>query len=315
MINFRFHIASLVAVFLALALGIVIGSTVIDRAIVDNLNDRLDDIEREAGNTRAENRELDSEIERLESYIDATKSFAVRDRLDNVPVVPLAVRGIDEEQVAETVALAQDAGAEAPGILWLEEKLALTDEAAVDELAGILGIVPSGRRPTRDALWGTLAGRLTGDASSTGPGDGDLLAALQEAGFVQFQAVGEQPDDPSLADFPGPGARVLLVGGTDANLRSDATVAPLARALRRGGTPLVVGEVYREEDGGPERGAYVASIRDDDELATTVSTVDDLDFVQGRVAAILALSDLASGAVGHYGYGAGADDDAPDSGS
>ena len=42
MINFRFHIVSLIAVFLALALGVVMGSTVIDRAIVDGLHDRID---------------------------------------------------------------------------------------------------------------------------------------------------------------------------------------------------------------------------------------------------------------------------------
>ena len=59
MINFRFHIVSLVAVFLALALGIVIGSTVIDRAIVDNLNDRLDTIKRESSETDKRNDELE----------------------------------------------------------------------------------------------------------------------------------------------------------------------------------------------------------------------------------------------------------------
>ena len=32
MINFRFHLVSLIAVFLALALGVVMGATVIDRA-------------------------------------------------------------------------------------------------------------------------------------------------------------------------------------------------------------------------------------------------------------------------------------------
>ena len=42
MINFRFHIVSLIAVFLALALGIVMGATVVNRAIVDRLNRHSD---------------------------------------------------------------------------------------------------------------------------------------------------------------------------------------------------------------------------------------------------------------------------------
>ena len=45
-------------------------------------------------------------------------------------------------------------------------------------------------------------------------------------------------------------------------------------------------------------------IRDDD-LARTVSTVDDLDLSQGPTTVILAMSDLffAPPTVGHYGYG------------
>ena len=42
MINLRYHIVSLVAVFLALGMGIVMGSTVIDRVTVDALNNNLE---------------------------------------------------------------------------------------------------------------------------------------------------------------------------------------------------------------------------------------------------------------------------------
>ena len=45
MINFRFHVVSLIAIFLALALGVVIGAGVIDRGVVDTLNSRLDRVE------------------------------------------------------------------------------------------------------------------------------------------------------------------------------------------------------------------------------------------------------------------------------
>jgi len=38
MINFRFHLVSLIAVFLALGLGILVGSTVVDQVIVDRLD-------------------------------------------------------------------------------------------------------------------------------------------------------------------------------------------------------------------------------------------------------------------------------------
>jgi hypothetical protein len=304
-INFRFHIASLVAVFLALALGIVIGSTVIDRAIVDRLNNRLDDIQADARETRRQNGELEAERDRQQAYLDSLKAYAVANRLDGVPVVPLALRGVDETPVTDAVELARESGAIVPGVLWLEPKLALADAATVEELATILGDPTLTRREARATLWQALAERLRagGTASS---GDGDLLTALADAGFVQFQTVGDTPDDFSLESYPGLGSRVLLVDGTGAELAVDGTVVPLARTLAADAVPVVAGEVYLEEDGGPDRATGVAPIRDDDELASSVSTVDDLDQLQGRIAAVLALADLTRGTVGHYGEGSGA---------
>ena len=87
----------------------------------------------------------------------------------------------------------------------------------------------------------------------------------------------------------------------------------LAHALVDADVPSVVGEDYvaGESEDAPERGATVAPIRDDDILDATVSTVDDLDLVAGRVASVLAVEDLATGTVGHYGYGRGADQNIP----
>src|SRR3954454_15161459 len=47
MINFRFHIVSLIAVFLALGLGILVGSTVIDQKIVNRLDAEIGRVDRE----------------------------------------------------------------------------------------------------------------------------------------------------------------------------------------------------------------------------------------------------------------------------
>ncbi len=58
---------------------------------------------------------------------------------------------------------------------------------------------------------------------------------------------------------------------------------------------------------GPDRADAVQPIRDN-ELATSVSTVDDLDLAEGPTTVVLALADLfvlppAEPVVGHYGYG------------
>ena len=73
MINLRYHIVSLVAVFLALALGIVMGSTVIDKAIVDELRDRVDSVSDRAAKTDGENRTLRGQLDVMRGFADEAR--------------------------------------------------------------------------------------------------------------------------------------------------------------------------------------------------------------------------------------------------
>ena len=91
MINFRFHLVSLVAVFLALALGVVMGSTVIDRAIVDRLSSQIDSVKKRADAERAENRTLRDQMKGLETFIAQSQPQVTGRRLNQVPVTVVAV--------------------------------------------------------------------------------------------------------------------------------------------------------------------------------------------------------------------------------
>jgi hypothetical protein len=311
MINFRFHIVSLIAVFLALALGIVMGATVVNRAIVDRLNDRIDTVEDNANRRKAESDELRGQVGQLEGYIDSTKDFAVTGRLNGITLATIATRGVDEDAVRETVELAQRAGARAPGIIWLEEKLTLSDDEALRQLGEVIGRPGGNAKTTRDETWNALASRLAAGGTA-GVGE-DLLTALVDDGFVSFEPVGDQAgEDFPLASFPGGESRVLLIDGTNGKVADKEVVAPLSNAIVASQLRLVVGEVFDETDGGPDRGAMLRPIRGNDGLTQAVSTVDDLDLVEGRVTAVLALADLNRNVVGQYGYGAGATKSTPE---
>ena len=311
MINFRFHLVSLIAVFLALALGVVMGATVIDQAIVDTLNARINDVRDEASAQRSENSDLRRELDRLRSYVEGTDDFAVAGRLDGVPVAVLAFRGVNGDAVRLPVEVAQLAGAAAPGVLWLEEKWLLEDDESLQQLADVLGAPPSDDDAAlRDAALVALAERL---AAGTAPLGTDLLVSLVDAGFVAFEPVGEQSgDDFALGGYPAADARVLLVDGSESKTEMNGMVEPAVRAFVGADLPLVVGEVFREQEDGPDRGSRLGAVRDDDELRQLVSTVDDLELTEGRVTAVLALADLGRGVVGQYGFGDGADRDLPE---
>jgi hypothetical protein len=299
MINFRFHVVSLIAIFLALALGVVIGAGVIDRGVVDALDSRLDRVQSRSDRIEEENGVLRDRNDQLEGFIGASQPFSVSGRLlaDDVGVV--AVRGVDGDRVSAVVTASQQADATATGTLWLEDKWALADDDSVTALQDALGSTTKNKASLRAEGLQQLAQRLANPAPGL-EGDQDLLTVLEQAGFVGFDSV----DDSTLADFPGRGAGIVLVVGNGGSVDPELVTVPAAKALHEAEMPLVVASVWTDVTDGPDRAAAVQPIRDS-ELAETVSTVDDLDLVEGPTTVVLALSDLFLDppVVGHYGYG------------
>ncbi|MEX1006727.1 MAG: copper transporter [Acidimicrobiia bacterium] len=303
MINFRFHLASLIAIFLALALGVVVGAGVIDRGVVDTLNNRLDSVERKSDRIEGENSDLRDENNEYADAITALECHALSGTLVGEDIGLVAVRGVDEDRVKKTVAAAQCGGANVTGVLWLEGKWALANGDDVTAMAEALG--SSSKRPAtlRTAVWKQLAERL--QAPPTVGDTSDLLTTLEDAGFVKFDTVGD--GGPTLAQFPRRGASMLLVVGDDADVPDKFVVVPAATAFSATGIPLAVGEVYVGGQDVPARGSSLAPLREGD-LGKKVSTVDDLDRPQGPTTAALALAGLREvpARIGHYGLGDGA---------
>jgi len=299
MINFRFHVVSLIAIFLALALGVVIGAGVIDRGVVDTLNTRLDTVESNSERIKGENSDLRGRNEQLEGFVGASQPFSVSGRLlaDDVGVV--AMRGVDGDRVSAVVSAAQQADATATGTLWLEDKWALADDDSVKALQDALGSTTKNKASLRADGLQQLSQRLANPVPGI-EGDQDFLSILEQAGFVGYDSV----DDSALADFPGRGAGIVLVVGNGASFDSELVTVPAAKALHAAELPLVVASVWADVTDGPDRAEAVQPIRDN-ELAATVSTVDDLDLVEGPTTVVLALSDLflTPPVIGHYGYG------------
>jgi Copper transport outer membrane protein, MctB len=300
MINFRFHVVSLIAIFLALALGVVIGAGVIDRGVVDTLNSRLDRVEAKSDRIQSANDALSSENDQLGSAIGDMQPFAVSGRLagDNVGVV--AVRGVDGDRVTATITALQQADPTVTGTLWIEDKWKLESDDDIKALQTALGVSTKNKVTLRTEAWRQLADRLSNPLGVGGGGSSDLLAVLRDAGFLGFDAVGSA----TIGDFPGRDAGVVLVVGNDESVPAATVVVPAATALHDAKMPLVVAGVWKEVTDGPDRAAVVQPLRDSD-LAKTVSTVDDLDQPWGPTTVTLALADLFSTppVAGHYGLG------------
>jgi hypothetical protein len=307
-INFRYHVVSLVAVFLALAVGVVMGYGILGQPTVKTLQNRVDSVRDHLNETRAENDQLRSSLDRANSTLDAFSSFGVTDRLPNVSVIVLAVRDVSSDVAQQSVTLAQQARADAPGILWLEPKWALRGDGDPDALSKALGIPSRRKSPLREQGYRALARRL-----AEGPppaGSEDLLENLVTQGFVSAEGVGSDDATVDIEGVGGPATRVLLVDRTGSSELPKSVVSPFSLAAADVKLPLVVGESY-DEDQGVDRGSLLDPVLKNDALAQVVSTVDDVELVEGRIAAVLALADLGRNVVGHYGFGSGATGSAP----
>ena len=301
MINFRFHIVSLIGIFLALALGVIFGSTVVDRAIVDGLRSRINVVETNTNAQRIENEGLRKEMGRLNEYVIDVGPFATRNALPGRHIALVAMRGINEEAVSAQVETIRSSGAVVDGVLWLEGAWNLADGDQVAALRVITKSDASGRA-LRAAGLDLLAARIATGSPAAGV---DPLVELRDAGFVTFSPTAGG-SEVAIASYPGPTPIALGVGGSGSVVEATAFNRSLATSFVRALLPSVIGEVWQPLEGGAGRGEWLQPILKDPDLVDRVSTVDDLEITEGRVGVVLAMADVVRSLVGHYGYGASA---------
>ena len=320
MINFRFHIISLTAVFLSFAVGLVLGTNFLADASKNYLERQLDNLEDRLNDERATNEDLQGQIDSFDAE-DEQLDEEVGERLFTGqltadPVLVVAPRGLQGEDgpVERVLSALDQADADTVGVWWFTDRLVLDEDDETGELATVLDAA----EPDADALRETLATRLAevlATATDTGAGEAgpgltaaqaepDLLVRLREADFLDYETV-EDGDD--IVQLPSSGLRVVVVTSEAADLTSEQLVGPvLAHLAAEGPVPVVVAEMPVLPDDDPateEAEPLVARIRGDNDMSERITTVDDLDRVSGRIATVLALDDAAPTGpiVGHYG--------------
>lgn len=287
MVSFRFHLLSLTAVFLALAVGIAIGATVVDQATVDALQKRLGTVQDNVRRTERENAKLTGDVDHWRKFADQAADELVDGRLAQQPVLLVAVRGIDNATVARFRQSLSNAGAGVEGTVWFTSKLQLQKPDEVSALAAILG-VPNARP---DELRRALVSRLA--TSWAGSGEGNPLPKLIADAFVDFDP--PAPIDVDPATVPRPETKFVVVSDDKADVPNDALAIPFASQLAKSFPSRVLAAE-------PDDAVFVGPLRQG-EAANSLSTVDNLADFRGRIAGVLALQDLVRKKVGHYGVG------------
>jgi len=296
MMSFRFHLVSLTAVFLAFALGILIGSTVVDKATVDVLESQIRGVlsDKRAADARAN--ELRGETRTWDRFASESEALLLQGRLAGVRVLVVSTEGADAGAVDKIREDLARAGAIDAGSVVLDTDWNDDDATARANVSVALGV--GAELPRMTALRETSATRL---ATEWAAGGGATTAALSQAGYLRVTAAAP------LTEIPGPDARFVVVGGRPAN----GLAIPLARALAEAAPArLVVTEIAAEDDDADPIGSLVGPLRKARGEAR-LSTVDHAEEFRGRVAIVLALGALARGETGDYGTAPGADRTVP----
>ena len=122
MIDFRYHLVSIVAVFLALAIGIVVGSTALKPAVLSGLQKTATAEKKRVDALYAQNRLYQSQLGAAEAYAQAGEHLALNGLLDGQHVVLVTAPGFPGAVVTGVTLALTVAGATVTGQVQLQSQ-------------------------------------------------------------------------------------------------------------------------------------------------------------------------------------------------
>lgn len=305
MITLRHHAISLAAVFLALTVGVVLGSGAFHR--VPSGPNAQQGLQHQVDSLNAEEQALDERVRGADAFTARMAPRIVHDELAGKSVVVFRTPDARDADVSAVAHLVGTAGGRVTGTLALTQQFVDGDSGA--KLIAVIesSVVPAGAQlnakltdPSAQA--GDLLGiaLLVNRDSAITPAEDvprdTVLAALRNTGFLAYpdQRIG-------AADA----ALVITGSGLDGDAGNQGLgVARFAAALAPHGSAVVLAG----REGCASGTGAVAAARADGGTAAVISTVDNVDTAAGRITVIMAAGDLVHGGrPGQYGTGAGAD--------
>ncbi|GIG35662.1 copper transporter [Cellulomonas pakistanensis] len=311
MIDFRYHLVSLISVFLALAVGIALGAGPLEQTIGNTLTGQVDQLRSERDQLRADLDAAGSDLAASEAFAEAAGAELVDGTLADRRVAVIQLGTVDGDALAAVESQLTDAGATVSADVVLNEAWSSTDrrsfrQALVGNIASYLDPQPADDASADTSLSEALVQGLTG----ADPANPDALSS-DAATLLEFMTSGDEPLVAFEGEVTQPADAVVLVAPTvapDAVATETAPDEEEAQAVLSSQIALARVAQTRSEgavvvDGPVTDGTLVATILGDDSAAEALTTVSDGDTAAGRVSVPLALNARIGGTNGHYGRG------------
>lgn len=296
MISFRYHLVSLVAVFLALALGIVVGTTALNGPITKDLRNQVNDLKGQRDSLTAQVKQLQGQVDDAGQFASTYGSQLVANRLAGKNVLEVILPGASGEMADGLSSQISAAGGKVSGRLSIAKPYL--------DPSGGTGIVELATGPSHPVGWtapptsnadqlggSLLAYVLLGHGQPT-----DLTQVL--GGFAGLHMVSSNGQDIT----PSTTVVVLAHGGLRQRDYAGSAEESLVSALaQQDGHVVVAGDAASATQG------LISLIRASKTDRAAVSTVDNANNPFGQVSTVLALANAVAGQVGHYGTDQSAD--------
>ncbi|MEV4847728.1 copper transporter [Micromonospora matsumotoense] len=300
MINFRYHVVSLTAVFLALAIGLVVGTAALNGPVADSLKETVNSLRKDNQQMRQSVNSLQKELDLEEDFAAEMAQLYLPGKLTGKRVMVLSLP-TGREHTEGVLKMLQTAGATVTGRVDVQDKFINPDNNT-----NLMELAVTAARPTAPAsalpgngngvetssalLASVLLDRPQGTPVVTEADRRAVLAAYANAGYLT-----------SEEKVTGPAEAVVVVSGQPYvdkdSAKKDESVVKVAEQFDRTGAIVVGGN-------GSAGGNLVAVVRGDPVLAQTISTVDNANTVQGQLVTSLALvQQLSEKRTGQYGVG------------
>jgi len=314
MIDFRYHLVSLISVFLALAVGIVLGAGPLQNSIGSTLAEQVNSLRVDRDDLREQLATSTAAVTHRDEFTEATLPALVAGSLTDESVVIISLPGVADDVTEPLTDAIKTAGGSVTGQITVADDWTSAD--AETERTGALetlsGELPAGYVPTdgstaerlSQVLATSLVKQSTAPVSATDSQDAaTALSELTAAGLIDV--------DGDLSGLAA-GALLLVPANLEATGQSPtatqvsddaaADYLTLAGTLDTTGAGTVVTGPASAASGG-----LLSAIRDDDTVSSEVSTVDTGSTVMGVATAVLAMREQLSGGNGSYGFGDGVD--------
>jgi hypothetical protein len=302
-IDFRYHLVSIIAVFLALAIGLAVGSTALSGKAVEFLNSQERNAVANNAALRKNNDALTKQLAADQAFAQAASRRLLQGLLAHEKVVLVIAPGADNSVTNGVATALREAGATVTGEVKLSQSFLTTTGAnetnmtqLAQSLAAKTGLAPptqslseiAGQQAMAQLLAASLVDGPAGTGALTAKATSDIMTGLEQYGFV------------SAATVPAPANLAVLVapGGPPPQSGSEVLVA-VATELKQGSDGTVMAGA--SESVGSDSVIFNENISTD-----PVSTVDNADTESGQIMVAQALRYLLEGkASAQYGINSG----------